>query len=352
MKYSTSLLAIFLIFCSTVLAQNKKSDLIDKDKSTFENNVFNKQFDETQDTTDANRKLYDLIPEQLPDWVFDIPELDHQIKVVGFSDPNMKKDEAVKQAVLRAKALFALLKYSAVSNITDDYTNLRGSNKSSLYETKFQDFTMAKAAIAYNNSDISVKDTFFTKYNEAIVLLNFKYDFNSDENKDTLVVKGENLQIDIEKNFRTEKIEFFNFSALDNMENDSSDLISQYNYRTVNRGYDISSIMGNKEIEFIERTYNYVTNLDFSKDSTDIEYNTFRLNRGLWNAYISGILSNISVISKDLSSKVKNSNDFYTLKTEGLIRTVARNKVSFGFNNFKMYDNQFYIDLNGQIEPK
>jgi hypothetical protein len=69
----------------------------------------------------------------------------------------------------------------------------------------------------------------------------------------------------------------------------------------------------------------------------------------LWNAYISGVLSNITVLSKQLASQVKNSNDFYTLKHEGLIRTVARNKVSFGFNDFKMYENQLYIDLNGII---
>jgi hypothetical protein len=62
-----------------------------------------------------------------------------------------------------------------------------------------------------------------------------------------------------------------------------------------------------------------------------------------------GVLNNITVLSKQLSSKVTNSNDNYTLKNEGLIRTVARNKVSFGFNSFKMYENQFYIDLNGQI---
>ena len=204
--------------------------------------------------------------------------------------------------------------------------------------------------MAYNDSSIMLIDTFYTKYNEGVVLIEINHQLNSKKNKDTLVVKGEHLQVFIEKNFKKEKIEFFNFSIQNNLaENDSGDFLAQYNYRIVNREYDIYSIYGDKSIEFEERTYNYRTDLEFAKDTTNSELNTFRLSRGLWNAYISGVLSNITILSKQLASKVKNSNDNYTLKNEGLIRTVARNKVSFGFNDFKMYENQFYIDLSGVI---
>ena len=295
--------------------------------------------------------MYDRIPEKLPDWVFKPVEFGNPIRIVGFSDPNMDKEEAFEQAVLRAKAMFALLNYSTISNITDDYTNLYESGKYSLYSTKFQDFSISKTTIPYNNSEITLIDTFYTKYNEGLVLIEFNYDTDSEKNVDTLEVKGEHMQVFIERNFRKEKIEFFNFFIKDNLaNNDSVDLISQYNYKVVNRRYDISSVYGKKIIEFEERTYNYRTDLEFVKDSSDSEFNNFRLTRGLWNAYISGVLSNITILSKQLSSQVKNANDFYTLKNEGLIRTVARNKVSFDFNDFKMCENHFYIDLNGQIK--
>ncbi|MFC2152573.1 hypothetical protein ACFLSE_08605 [Bacteroidota bacterium] len=351
MKYSINIF-VFLFFLNTFLsAQEPTSKLIDEDKKTYEENVFNEEFDEYLDTADLERKLYDRIPEKLPDWALNIGEFNNPVRIVGYSDPNMTKEDAIEQATLRAKAMFALLKFNTISNITDDYTNLKESGKYSLYATKFQDFSLSKAKIAYNNLSVLVVDTCYTKYNEAIVLVEFNYDVNSKENKDTLIVKGEHLQIFIEKNFGKEKIEFFNFSVHDNLSgNDSTDFYSQYNYKIVNRGYDIYSIHGDKIIEFKERTYNYRTNLEFTTDSTDSELNTFRLTRGLWNGYITGILSNITILSKHLASQVKNSNDFYTLKNEGLIRTVARNKVSFGFNDFKMYENQFYIDLNGIIK--
>lgn len=351
MKRIIVLVSILCIVNIFLFAQENTSKLIDQDQEKYKENVFNKEFDEYEDTLDTERKLYDRIPEKLPNWVFYPIQIGQKVQVVGFSDPNMEKEHAYQQATLRAKAIFALLNLSAVSNIADDYTDLHESGKYSLYSTKFQDFSLSKAELAYNNSSIAIIDTFFSKYNEGLVLIEIDLNINSDLKMDTLEVKGEHLQVFIERNFRKEKIEFFNLHVKDNLANtDSLDIVSQYNYKRVDRSYDISSIYGDSIIDFKERTYNYRTEVDFEKDSTNSEMNMFSLNRGLWNGYISGLLSNITVLSKQLASQVKNSNDFYTLKNEGLIRTVARNKLSFGFNDFKMDENHFYIDLNGLVK--
>jgi len=341
---------IILLIGYTSQAQNTKTQLIDKDKDKYEKNVFNNQFNQQIDSIAEYRKLHDRIPEQLPDWVFIPADFGKSLKIVAFSDPNMEKNEAIQQAIHRAKAIYVLLNKSVVSNITDDYTNMREADRHALYETKFQDFSLIKAKVPYNNSSISVLDTFFTKYGEAIVFLDFSFLNDAQFNMDTIEIKGEQLQVFIEKNFRKEKIEFFNLFVNDKVTSaDSLSKISQYNFKVVNRGYDISSLYGDTLIEFQERTYNYRCNIDFVKDSTQIDLNYFSLNRGLWNASITGLLTNITALTKQLASQVINSNDFYTLKNEGLIRTVARNKVSFGFNSYQLIENQFYIDLNGEI---
>jgi len=341
-------LAIFI--ANVCQAQNTNTNLIDRDKEKYEKGVFNKQFNEQSDTSEAYLKLYDRIPDELPSWVFTPAEFGKSIKIVAFSDPNMQKQEAIQQAIHRSKAIYALLNKAIINNIADDYTNMRENGKYALYETKFQDFTLIKAKIAYNNDNVNVLDTFYTKYGEGVVLVDFSLQNKSAFNADTLEIKGEQMQVFIEKNFKKEKVEFFNLSIKDLVNlNDSVIKNSQYNYKVVNRGYDIFSFYGDQMIEFVERTYNYRCNIDFEKDSASIDLNYFSLNRGLWNAYITGLLSNITLLSKQLASKVTNSNDFYTLKNEGLVRTVARNKVSFGFNSFQLLENQFYIDLNGEI---
>lgn len=339
---------LILIALQTKGQQNDNLNHIDKEKQNYEDKVFNKEFGEDDDTSNLERKLLDRIPEKLPNWLFENSH-NNAIRIIAFSDPNLDKKRAFEQAILRAKAIFALFNYCTVSNITDDYTNLVEQSKYSLYATKFQDFTLSKSTLAYNNSNISILDTFYTKYNEGIVFLEFNYISESDLNKDTIEVKAEHLQVFIERNFQKEKVEFFNLSIKDNLDTDSTDFISQYNYKIVNRKYDISSIYGKDIIDYEERTYNYRSEIEFDKDSLSNELNYYRLNRGLWNSYISGLLSNFTSLSKFLATHVKNSNDFYTLKNQGLIRTVSKNKVFFYFESFKLIDNNLYIELNGKV---
>ena len=351
MRFISIMVIVFLGFSSVLYAQENQSILIDEDKKKFEEDVFDRNFGEDKyvDSAELRRKLYDKIPEKLPDWSLVPVTSNGKTKIVGFSDPNMEKELATKQAILRAKAMYALLNMTSVSNITDDYTNLKESGRYSLYTTKFQDFSLSKIQYAYNQSSVQVIDTFFTKYDEAIILLEVS-PINKDKiSMDTITVKGEHLQVFIERNFQKERVEFFNFLIRDKQKKDSVDLVADYRYKIVNRSYDIHSILADSLIGFQERTYNYRTDQEFVKDSSALVTKEISLNKGLWNAYITGVLKSVTVISKQLASQVKNSNDFYTIKSEGLIRTVARNKVSFGFKEFKMYENQLYIDLSGSI---
>lgn len=345
-------IAISCLFISVVTtAQENTSKLIDQDKDKYEENIFNKQFGENTDTVNSDQRLFDRIPEKLPDCIFQTSSSSEgSIRIIGYSDPNMEKEEAYQQAILRAKAIYALLRSATVSNITDDYTNLKESGAYSLYATKFQDFSLSKAIVPYTDSLVHVIDTFYTKYQEGVVLVEIDAKSGPEYNQDTLIVKGEHLQVFIERNFKKEKIEFFNFSVKDKLyANDSSECHAQYNCKLINRGFDVISFYANKEIDFIPRAYNYRSEREVKADSLQADIKTYRLARGLWNAYLTGVLTNITTISKQLSTQVKNSNDFYTLKTEGLIRTVSRNRVAFDFVDFYLFENQFYMNLNGII---
>jgi len=344
------LIAIISIFSISLNAQETRkprSKNTHDDKARFEKEVFNKELGEESEIQNKQRQ-YDLIPEKLPDWFFE-PVSENPIRIVGISDPGMERKLAYNQAILRAKAVYALVNHCTISNIADDYTNLRESGNQGYFETKFQDFTISKALIPYKNNAVHVIDTFFTKYSEAIVLV--EIGTTNDPYSDTLEVKGEHLQIYTEQGSKREKIEFFNLSVNDlKNSNDSTEKVLQYNFRKLNKNYDIASLYGNRMIDFPERSFNYIAATDFEKDSTDSDFQANTLALGLWNAYLCGILNNITQLSKQLASHVKNTNDFYTLKNEGLIRTVARSKALFEINKFKLIKNEIYIDLYGEIK--
>jgi len=340
-------LVLFVFVSLAIFSQETKTEIINQDKRNYEKNVFDKAFGDNKDSLNY-RKRYDLIPEKLPDWFFPVIQNTTSAEIIGVSDPGMEWKEAKKQAQLRALALYAIINSSTVSNITDDYTNLHEGAGYALYSTKFQDFVLTKSKIVCDLSAVEVVDTFFTKYNEAIVKIRINNNFQSLSAKDTIYATGEHLQVFVERNFKSEKLEFFDFIINSQTDNDSGSLNLQYSFKQAYRSYEITSFVGQDTIDFEPRTYNYRTEFEFKKDSTDLEFKYFGLNKGLWNAYITGVLSNITWLSKQLSGAVKNSNDFYTLKSEMFVRTVSKNNIFFELQGFKMIENDLYLDFTGK----
>jgi len=343
------LLVFFLLISFEIFSQETKTEIINQDKRNYEKNVFDKAFEEINDSLNY-QKRYDLIPEQLPDWFFQVTQNTSPVEVIGVSDPGMEWSHAKKQAQIRAVALYAMLNSSAVSNITDDYTNLHEGAGYALYSTKFQDFVLTKAKIVCDLSAVEVVDTFFTKYNEAIVKIRINNNFHSLTAKDTIYATGEHLQVFVERNYKRDKLEFFNLIINRKGDTGFCSLSCQYHYKQAYNGYDIISKFGNDTIDFKARTYSYRTDLEFTADSSDTDFKFFRLDKGLWNAYFTGVLTNITWLSNQLSGTVSNTNDFYTLQTEGLIRTVSKNRVSFDLQQFKMVENNLYLDFAGRIK--
>lgn len=343
------LLVSFLFVSLGIFSQETKTEIIDQDKKSYEKNVFDKAFEEINDSLNY-QKRYDLIPGQLPDWFFPVIQNITPAEVIGVSDPGMEWEEAKKQAELRALALYAIIHSSTVSNITDDYTNLHEGAGYALYSTKFQDFVLTKSKIVCDLSAVEVVDTFFTKYNEAIVKIRINNNFHSLSAKDTIYATGEHLQVFVERNYKRDKLEFYNFIINRKSDADSCSLTCQYHYKKAYNGYDIISTFGNDTINFQARTYNYRTELEFRVDSSDTDFKFFRLNKGLWNSYFTGVLTNITWLSNQLSGTVRNTNDFYTLQTEGLIRTVSKNRISLDLQQFKMVENNLYLDFTGKTK--
>ncbi|HSH51948.1 MAG TPA: hypothetical protein VK982_09535 [Bacteroidales bacterium] len=339
----------FLLIFTPGFSQETKTGIIDQDKKNYEKNVFDKAFEEISDSLNY-QKRYDLIPEQLPDWFFPVIQNTTPVEIIGVSDPGMEWEKAKKQAELRALALYAIIHSSTVSNITDDYTNLHEGAGYALYSTKFQDFVLTKAKIVCDLSAVEVVDTFFTKYNEAIVKIRINNNLQSLSAKDTIYATGEHLQVFVERNYKRDKLEFYNFIINQKSDADSFSLTCQYHYKKAYNGYDIISKFGKDTIDFKARTYNYRTELEFRVDSSDTDFKFFRLNKGLWNAYFTGVLTNITWLSNQLSGTVRNTNDFYTLQTEGLIRTVSKNRISFDLQQFKMVENNLYLDFTGKTK--
>jgi hypothetical protein len=250
----------------------------------------------------------------------------------------MEKEKAFNQASIRAKAIITLLKNCEFKNITDDYTNLRETQRYSEYATKFQDYAKADATISFNAKKEKIINKFFTKYNEAIVLLKTQVS-NKQKNTSSTSVTSEHMQIFIENETEIEKIEFFNLNISEMYSQTDSINNLKYAYRRIDTEYEINSEWNNISNKFPDRSYNYqnISNDTIIIDSLNIISN--RCNKGLWNGYLCTLLSNMTLKSKRFPASLKNSSDNYSSENQHLIRTISKNNLIFNIDKTIIKDN-------------
>ena len=126
----------------------------------------------------------------------------------------------------------------------------------------------------------------------------------------------------------------------------SDTVFSEYLYKGRGRRFNLRSIFQNDTIVFPAHPYRYESSFDTLKDSSYMISNS--LSAGLWNAYINTIFSNISYYNKNLAASVKSSYDNYSLKNQGIIRTVSRNQLLFSLNQIMIRDNDLFLRMNWQ----
>ncbi|GEM_PF-1230806 len=339
------LISSFRIYGQDIKFSKKFSKIEKKNFSTLDQKKeYEKLFDEEfEKQTQRNlQHIYDIIPERIPEWFFSShPNSRNTYFAIGISDPSMKEEKAIQQASIRARAIITLLNNCEFKNITDDYTNLEESNKFSEYATKFQDFAKANAVLNFNNKKTKIVSTFFTKYNEAIVLLKVQVN-NKQKNTTTTSVVSEHLQIFIENETGVEKIEFFNFKIKEfNNQTDSINNL-KYSYRKINTEFEINSQWNDRKYELPDRSFNYrnISDTEIEIDSLNIISN--KCNKGLWNAYVSTLLSNMTFVSKNFPGNIKSSNDNYNSSNQDLIRIISKNKLQFNIDNTKIKNNNLY----------
>lgn len=323
---------------------NNHIQKIDDDHELYEF-VFNYELNKYGERN--SRHLYDILPEKLPSWFREFPVLPAS-HIIGISDPGMDSVTGYEQALLRGKSLFLLLRNSSFQNITDDYTNYTGEKEVDGYATKFHDYTKISSidtSIIYN---FSVVGQHITKYGETVLLIKANPDMKS---PGKIKSTAEYMQIFVETGSGIDKIEFINISTVETS-NDDDSVANQlsYQYKFVNQSFEILSAFNELNIDLPLRSYNYYPSDNLEFDTTQLSYHA-HLKKGLWNSYISRFIIEMTSVGKNSPTLIKNTDDFYTKKNEGLIRTILSDTLTFNINYVRIKNNHLLVDLTGQNYP-
>jgi hypothetical protein len=287
--------------------------------------------------------LYYRIPEQLPVWFFNPGQYTRNNNYfIGISEPGMDSLSALKLAGLRARALAALSQKAQINHVTDHYQRIREDDDYFDHGSRFMDYSEIGARQTHAKGSWIVEKTYYTRYGEGIALVSLE----NSGGEDTLSVRGEFMQLTREDEVFMEQALLCRLNIRETPRDSSSTMKndSRYLHQALGEDFRIRSVFNTDTLVFPYHPYRYVPagNPDSRDEETAI---TFSLNNGLWNGFIHVLFSNLTLQNRRIDSRVKSSYDQYSLKHQGIIRSVSGHKLHFRLTGLSLKDNQLSMNL-------
>ncbi|RLD64436.1 MAG: hypothetical protein DRJ01_00800 [Bacteroidetes bacterium] len=327
---------ILLSFVFSLNAQVNKTSKrkiieIEKEKKDFENNFF-EDFEANFEEDNTNY-LVNTTPCYIPSWLFNVPKSTNDyIYAIGISDPGMDSADAIQLASVRAKSIVALLNNSNIRNVTDFYSNL----KSNANENMFEYYSQILASRKVSND--SIINSFYTKYDEAVVLLRIPTNIINSDDYDFITMDCKLYKMDMNMEYATQYEAMFEIDA--NKYNEDTCFTSHYILTEVNNNVDILTEYMDNKISIPNYYFNYKI---FVNDSNS---NQLSADNGLWKEYIKSILLKVLNLSQINSVKVKTMRENYSSIYEKMTREVSNNNLQFDIDNIQVIDNRLKVGIS------
>ena len=316
---------------------------------------------ETRVKDSASLHQYFLIPQQLPDWFFYpsrySPSPDY---FIGVSEPGMDSLAAMRLAILRGKALALLSRKASIDNISDHFKVVRESIGFFERGSHYLDFSKIYGKYSMSAESFSVQRTLYTKYGEGIALVAFQ----PDQQRDTLSVQGEIMQLTHEDDRSLEKtllcrLDIKQISSPedarvkvlhrpDAMNVIPPKLVSRYKYEGLDNNYQVRSFFAGDTLYVPDHPYRYSSTGKARRPAESPEISA-PLSTGLWNGFIHLLFSHLNYYNRHLESRVKSSYDQYNLKQQQILRTVSRNAVRFRLDSISISGHSLMMGL--EVRP-
>jgi hypothetical protein len=284
-----------------------------------------------QEGINADYYKYGASPSELPTYLLNGGQLG--AVSFGISDPDLDSAEAVDQAIKRAKALFYLSRNAYVRSLFDQYIGEEYSGSGGTFQS-FIEASIKDSVFP----EVVVLDTFYTRFNEAIVRIQPISD-------DFLVgfTIGKSYEIFLDK-YRMEyewggATEYEDQSEMRILFVDSvysNDNLSIYQHGDQ---IEVTNIINDYEVLFPTLRYNYVE-LEEGKQ----QY----LKYGLWVHFVSQLVEEIAEESRRMNERVKKTGEVYESQTL-LNQGVASNILSFEILGVNYKEGKVHLDLDIEL---
>lgn len=291
-----------------------------------------------------------------PEWIDNIP-LNGELTAIGISDPRMENDSlALAQAVVRAKAMIAMLKEIDISYTSQYFQSESESHRTHKLSESIEKLGKYTSRLPYSEQDFDTIRQYKNKNNETIVLL--AYNDGDGEKTRVLNVFSEYYAKIFETSItRAYKLaEITRFTIRDSTPDNTK--VHEYHWEADGTRVGIRSIIDKDT--YTPPNYRYKYKTTEKPDDISIYGASRDLSHGLWAAYLHAFLLTCSSDSKNYTSRIKNLDDSYSDAEEQLnfsdassqqemSRQITKNRMHFYLHGCKVFQNMLYMQLSSPL---
>lgn len=340
-KYIIVIILVLTFSLSYSQITEEQRRRIDRDKENFEK-VFNQEFNIPKR---GGVSFRDRSPAKLPDWFKKFTANGSGKYSIGISDPGMDTVPAIHLAITRAKALLGLYNRPLVEGVNDYYSNkseLKGSGEIYLRE-KYVDFCKIKTSFKIDTTKLKVEKIAFTKYNEAIVLVNYAGEVNETAGE-PFKVNGSVFMVESQMGRKTDYSAKFDLDIRKN-----NRCLSHYEIQEEDNRYRFLSKYMGHEVPFTEYYFGY---LYYAKNTSGVSMSyKAKVPDGLWRSFIKQIMRQMLNLAQVENLKIKKVDDVFGNTSSGdknnyLIREVfKKDDIHFSLNSIEFKDYDFVVNI-------
>jgi hypothetical protein len=291
-----------------------------------------------------------LHPASLPSWMTEIPQSEMGVSyALGISDPGMDEKSAQQLAELRARSVIALLRQPLITTVIDNFANEQSSARTDGYVTKYETLYKVDASLKASSGNFEMISQYFTSFGECITLMKFSSIEDGAETGDSVYAGISTYQVERQKQNKSEIENRFEMEVSSTYTPDSIRLFN-YSYKSMNDLAEIESRFADQKLNFPYSSFRYQGSLDSLDTGSEMNL-AYKLNYGLWKAYISTLVQKMTLLSHTLSGVIKQVGDDYESQNTNLSREISEASLSFRINQINIVNNCLIIDMDYLNKP-
>jgi len=341
---STNRFQIFIfLFCFLCITSHV---LISQNPSARFREIFEKETQGSHEPDYGNFKNtgpLSFFPDTLPDWFFLPPQsTPNVVYAIGISDPDMPEDEALQQAIYRAKILTSMFSRSRVEYIRDIFTSNQEDVYQRGYRQRFDTFFRITARLMADSNQFQVINQHLTRYNESVVLVSYTPHLNHSKenvaNTDKIISMAKLLYIEAQVGDAFEPQSSYEIISTIMGADQRKANASFISTKKGNRELIDSEFLGNKII-YPLFVYQYANPLWPSYTRPLVGHN------GLWAKFAQEFLQHITLTTEQSTLRMKNMSEQSAPGLSDMSREVSSMNANFYLRKIEFSDHKMEFDL-------